>query len=321
MPHGRESNVQSAPDPRPRMSYRLPRLGESTGRTASPRPRPSMSRPSRPAIAPRPRRGLHRARSKFATPAGASNTAPLRVARQLSDGLHPVTSPAVSRSGMIYATISGPRGKETPVSVVRISPDGRGTPFVTGITERHRPRLHARRRSLRHLPRRRQCLSHRSRRRVHRLCRRHGRSHRRRVRRRGQSLCRRPQRHLFKINPQRQIFVHATLEPTLPPTTWRSTPMERSSSPHPRFHRTMPSGPSTPTARPAPGSAASAARRASRSPRRATSISPPASTAVAAWCASHRNGEAFAGSRRNQPGRRRLLASRHHDPDDQRSRL
>ena len=66
-------------------------------------------------------------------PSGQSNAAPLRVARQLSDGLHPVTSPAVSRSGMIYATISGPRGKETPVSIVRISPDGRGTPFVTGI--------------------------------------------------------------------------------------------------------------------------------------------------------------------------------------------
>ena len=65
--------------------------------------------------------------------AGASNAAPLRVARLLSEGLHPVTNPAVSRSGMIYATISGPRGKQTPVSVVRVSPDGRGTPFVTGI--------------------------------------------------------------------------------------------------------------------------------------------------------------------------------------------
>jgi sugar lactone lactonase YvrE len=67
------------------------------------------------------------------SPSGASNTVPLRVARQLSEGLHPVTSPAVSRSGMIYATISGPRGKQTPVSIVRVSPDGRGTPFVTGI--------------------------------------------------------------------------------------------------------------------------------------------------------------------------------------------
>jgi sugar lactone lactonase YvrE len=67
------------------------------------------------------------------TAAGSSNTAPLRVARQLTDGLHPVTSPAVSRSGMIYATISGPRGKQTPVSVVRVSPAGHGTPFVSGI--------------------------------------------------------------------------------------------------------------------------------------------------------------------------------------------
>jgi len=66
-------------------------------------------------------------------PAGLSNSAPLRVARQLSEGLHPVTSPVVSRSAMIYATISGQRGKQTPVSIVRVSPDGRGTPFVTGI--------------------------------------------------------------------------------------------------------------------------------------------------------------------------------------------
>jgi sugar lactone lactonase YvrE len=63
----------------------------------------------------------------------ASNTASLRIARELSDGLHPVTSPVVSRSGMTFATISGPRGKQTPVSIVRISPDRVGTPFVSGI--------------------------------------------------------------------------------------------------------------------------------------------------------------------------------------------
>jgi sugar lactone lactonase YvrE len=67
------------------------------------------------------------------TPAGAANASAVRVARKLTDGLHPVTNPAVSRSGMIYATISGPRGKQTPVSVVRISADGRSTPFVTGL--------------------------------------------------------------------------------------------------------------------------------------------------------------------------------------------
>src|ERR1700721_3708863 len=34
------------------------------------------------------------------TAAGASNPATVHVARQLNDGLHPVTSPAVSRSGI-----------------------------------------------------------------------------------------------------------------------------------------------------------------------------------------------------------------------------
>ena len=67
------------------------------------------------------------------SPSGVSNGVPIRIARELSSGLHPVTSPAVSRSGMVYTTISGQRGKQTPVSVVRVSPDGRGTPFVTGI--------------------------------------------------------------------------------------------------------------------------------------------------------------------------------------------
>ena len=90
-----------------------------------------MSRPTRLAlrVPEQASTGLVEVRS----PSGASNAAPLRVAHQLSAGLHPVPSPAVSRSGMIYATISGPRGKQTPVSVVRVSPDGRGTPFVTGI--------------------------------------------------------------------------------------------------------------------------------------------------------------------------------------------
>jgi sugar lactone lactonase YvrE len=90
-----------------------------------------MSRPTRLAllVPELASTGLIEVRS----PSGASNAVPLRVARQLTDGLHPVTSPAVSRSGMIYATISGPRGKQTPVSIVRVSPDGRGTPFVTGI--------------------------------------------------------------------------------------------------------------------------------------------------------------------------------------------
>jgi sugar lactone lactonase YvrE len=90
-----------------------------------------MSRPTRLAV--RVPEAAATGMVEVRNPAGPSNSAPLRVARELTDGLHPVTSPAVSRSGMIYATISGQRGKQTPVSIVRISPDGRGTPFVTGI--------------------------------------------------------------------------------------------------------------------------------------------------------------------------------------------
>jgi sugar lactone lactonase YvrE len=90
-----------------------------------------MSRPGRLAL--RVPDGAGTGPVEVRSPSGASNAAPLRVARELSNDLHPVTSPAVSRSGMIFATISGPRGKQTPVSIVRITPDGRGTPFVTGI--------------------------------------------------------------------------------------------------------------------------------------------------------------------------------------------
>jgi sugar lactone lactonase YvrE len=72
-------------------------------------------------------------RIEVRNPDGASNTVSLQIGRELSDGLHPVTSPVVSRSGMIFATISGPRGKQTPVSIVRVSPDRVGTPFVSGI--------------------------------------------------------------------------------------------------------------------------------------------------------------------------------------------
>ena len=91
----------------------------------------TMSRPTRLAL--RVPEEASTGMIEVRNPAGASNSVPLRVGRQLNEGLHPVTSPAVSRSGMIYATISGQRGKQTPVSVVRVSPDGRGTPFVTGI--------------------------------------------------------------------------------------------------------------------------------------------------------------------------------------------
>jgi sugar lactone lactonase YvrE len=149
------------------------------------------------------------------SPSGVSNSAPLRVARQLSAELHPVTSPAVSRSGMIYATISGPRGKQTPVSIVRISPDGRGTPFVTGI-------LNAT--GLAFNPDGDLFVSSRAEGNVYRI----DASGESTVYAEGMGVATGAafdaqgnlfvgdrSGTIFKINPQRQIFVHATLEPSV----------------------------------------------------------------------------------------------------------
>ncbi len=63
-----------------------------------------------------------------------SNSVPIDVAELLATGIHQVANPAVDQLGNIYATFSGPRGQETPVSVFRITPSGEAAPFVTGIT-------------------------------------------------------------------------------------------------------------------------------------------------------------------------------------------
>ncbi|HZP04803.1 MAG TPA: gluconolaconase [Terracidiphilus sp.] len=172
-----------------------------------------MSRPARLAfrIPEQASTGLIEVRS----PAGAGNTVPIRIAHQLNDGLHPVTNPAVSRSGMIYATVSGPRGKQTPVSIVRVSPDGRGTPFVTGI-------LNAT--GLTFSPEGDLYVTSRAEGNVYRV----DSAGEFTVYAEGMGVATGaafdPQGNLFvgdrsgtifKINPQRQIFVHATLEPSV----------------------------------------------------------------------------------------------------------
>ena len=62
-----------------------------------------------------------------------SNSVAIDVATLIASGIHQVSNPAVDAQGNIYATFSGPRGQETPVSVFRIGPDGEAKPFVTGI--------------------------------------------------------------------------------------------------------------------------------------------------------------------------------------------
>lgn len=150
MPRSRSQSASEGVTPEPRIDDVIPAAALPSGEielvgaflgphTAGPpsvyvdnhQARVGMSRPGRLVfrVPEEALTGLIEVRS----PGGVSNGVSLRIARELSSGLHPVTSPAVSRSGMVYTTISGQRGKQTPVSVVRVSPDGRGTPFVTGI--------------------------------------------------------------------------------------------------------------------------------------------------------------------------------------------
>lgn len=62
-----------------------------------------------------------------------SNAVDVRVASILATGVHSVASPVMDHSGNIYVTFSGQRGQETPVSVFRIERDGEMRPFVRGI--------------------------------------------------------------------------------------------------------------------------------------------------------------------------------------------
>lgn len=52
---------------------------------------------------------------------------------QIADGLHPVANPAIDETGNIFVTFSGSRGQKTPVSVYRIDPNYAMRPFVTDV--------------------------------------------------------------------------------------------------------------------------------------------------------------------------------------------
>jgi streptogramin lyase len=62
-----------------------------------------------------------------------SNAIQLQVGTPVAAGIHAVSSPAVDRKGNIYVTFSGGRGQETPVSAFRIDPAGEMRPFLSGI--------------------------------------------------------------------------------------------------------------------------------------------------------------------------------------------
>jgi sugar lactone lactonase YvrE len=62
-----------------------------------------------------------------------SNPHAIKVAVPVADDLHPVTNPLLDREGNIYVTFSGSRGQKTPVSVFKIDTNYNKKPFLSDI--------------------------------------------------------------------------------------------------------------------------------------------------------------------------------------------
>jgi hypothetical protein len=68
-----------------------------------------------------------------ATNGQTSRPFPYEVGKKLASNLYPVGNPAMDVDGNFYATYSGRRGQKTPVSIYKVSSKGAVTPFVTDI--------------------------------------------------------------------------------------------------------------------------------------------------------------------------------------------
>ena len=58
---------------------------------------------------------------------------PCRVGMQIATGVHPVSNPVVDRAGSVYVTFSGPAGHKTPISVYKIDAALNSKPLVTDV--------------------------------------------------------------------------------------------------------------------------------------------------------------------------------------------
>lgn len=58
---------------------------------------------------------------------------PIALGVQLADNLHPVANPAVDADGNVYVTFSGQRGQKVPVSLYKITANHTVKPFITEL--------------------------------------------------------------------------------------------------------------------------------------------------------------------------------------------
>jgi sugar lactone lactonase YvrE len=62
-----------------------------------------------------------------------SNSRSIKVAVPVADNLHPVTNPAIDREGNIFVTFSGSRGQKVPVSIFKIDTNYAMKPFLSDM--------------------------------------------------------------------------------------------------------------------------------------------------------------------------------------------
>ncbi len=67
----------------------------------------------------------------IATNGSSSNPHRVGVAVPIAENLHPVANPAIDAAGNIYATFSGSRGQKVPVAIYRIDTEYNVKPYVT----------------------------------------------------------------------------------------------------------------------------------------------------------------------------------------------
>jgi sugar lactone lactonase YvrE len=58
---------------------------------------------------------------------------PMSLGVQVADNLHPVANPAVDAEGNVYVTYSGQRGQKVPVSLYKVTPNNTVKPFITSL--------------------------------------------------------------------------------------------------------------------------------------------------------------------------------------------
>lgn len=63
----------------------------------------------------------------------SSNSREVKIAQPLAENLHPVANPAIDLEGNIYATFSGSRGQKVPVSIYKIDTNYEVKPFLSDL--------------------------------------------------------------------------------------------------------------------------------------------------------------------------------------------